>query len=76
MHDHFAISLIVWLVVGVLAQRTRLCMVGGLCDAVLFKDFYLLSDYRNIRCSLIGNLALGFFHAEAAHENEPRFRCA
>lgn len=64
MHAPLAISLIAGLVVGVLAQRTRLCMVGGLRDAVLFKDFYLLSGFIAIFvAALIGNLALGFFHA-------------
>ncbi|MEG1028021.1 MAG: YedE family putative selenium transporter, partial [Oscillospiraceae bacterium] len=36
------IALIAGIIVGAIAQRTRLCMVGGIRDAVLFKDFYLL----------------------------------
>ena len=36
MHAPILISLIAGLVVGALAQRTRLCMVGGIGDLVLF----------------------------------------
>ena len=32
------LALVVALVVGILAQRSRLCMVGGIRDAVMFKD--------------------------------------
>ena len=59
-----AISLVAGLVVGVLAQRTRLCMVGGFRDAILFKDFYLLSGFIAIFvAAIVGNLILGNFHA-------------
>ncbi len=48
------------LVVGVLAQRTRLCMVGGIRDAVLFRDFYLLCGFAAILAvTLIGNAIAG-----------------
>ena len=51
------------LIVGVLAQRSRLCMVGGIRDAVLFKDFRLLSAFGAIIAAvLVGNLILGKFH--------------
>ncbi len=51
------------LVVGVLAQKTRLCMVGGIRDAVLFKDFHLLLGFvAIIVAALIGNLIVGKFH--------------
>ena len=33
------ISLIAGLLVGILAQRTRLCMIAGIRDAVLFKEY-------------------------------------
>ena len=36
-----ALALIAGLVVGALAQKTRLCMVGGIRDAILFQDFHL-----------------------------------
>ncbi len=48
------------LLVGVLAQRTRLCMVGGIRDAVLFRDFYLLAGFAAILAvTLVGNAAAG-----------------
>jgi len=56
-------SLIAALIIGVLAQRSRLCMAGGIRDAVLFKDFGLLSAFAAIIAAvLIGNLILGSFH--------------
>ena len=38
LHAPIIISLLAGLVVGALAQRTRLCMVGGIRDLVLFKE--------------------------------------
>ncbi|HOA20202.1 MAG: YedE-related selenium metabolism membrane protein [Sedimentibacter sp.] len=55
-------SLTAGLIVGGLAQKTRLCMVGGTRDMILFKDMYLLSGFIAILVfSFIGNLAFGFF---------------
>ena len=51
------------LIVGALAYKTRLCMVGGIRDAVLFGDFYLLYGFvAIIIAALIGNLATGSFN--------------
>lgn len=62
LHAPILISLIAGLVVGGIAQRTRLCMVGGIRDAVLFKDWTLLAGIVGIFVTaLIGNLALGYF---------------
>lgn len=50
------------LIVGALAQRTRLCMVGGIRDAVLFKDFHLLLGFLAIAvAAIVGNLIAGSF---------------
>jgi YedE family putative selenium metabolism protein len=50
------------LIVGALAQRARLCMAGGIRDAVMFKDFKLLAGFAAILVTvLIGNLILGKF---------------
>ncbi len=47
------------LIVGALAQRTRLCMVGGIRDAVLFREFKLLLGFAAIFVSaLTANLIL------------------
>ena len=56
------IALAAGLIVGAIAQRTRLCMVGGIRDVVLFKDWTLLSGFLAIiALVLIGNLILGKF---------------
>ena len=60
MHAPFFIALIIAIVVGALAQRARLCMVGGLRDAMMFKDFKLLYGFVAIfAVTVIGKLALG-----------------
>lgn len=62
MHAPIWISLAAGLIVGVLAQRTRLCMVGGLRDVALFKDWTLLLGFVGIlAAALVGNLVLGYF---------------
>lgn len=74
MHAPITLSLIAGLVVGILAQRTRLCMVGGIRDLILFKDSYLLSGFLAIFVvALIGNLlitksfSLSFANQPVAH---------
>ena len=53
------ISLLAGLVVGGLAQYTRLCMVGGIRDAILFKEFKLLFGFVAIFISALAmNLIL------------------
>lgn len=62
-HAAISISLIAGLVVGVLAQKTRLCMVGGIRDLILFKDSYLILGFVFIFVfAFLGNLALGYFN--------------
>ena len=62
-HAAIAISLIAGLLVGALAQRTRLCMVGGIRDVVLFGEWKLLLGFIAILVSaLIGNMILGYFN--------------
>ena len=66
MHAALPIALIAGLVVGALAQRSRLCMAGGIRDAVMFKDFHLLSGFLAIFVTvLIGNLILNKFNPTA-----------
>ena len=58
-HAPIIISLAAGLIVGALAQRTRLCMVGGIRDAVLFREFKLLLGFIAIfAAALAGNLIL------------------
>ena len=50
-------------VVGALAQKSRLCMVGGVRDAILFGDFKLLYGFVAIIVTIvIGNLILNKFN--------------
>ena len=64
-HAAILISLAAGVIVGILAQRTRLCMVGGIRDAVLFGEYKLLFGFVAILVSaLIMNVALGFFHQD------------
>ena len=59
MHASLWISLLAGLIVGGLAQRTRLCMVGGIRDAILFKEFKLLLGFVAVFISaLVTNLVL------------------
>ncbi len=58
-HAALVISLAAGLIVGAIAQRTRLCMAGGVRDIVLFKDFRLISGFIAILCAaLVTNLIL------------------
>lgn len=73
MRAPFWIAFALALVVGALAQKSRLCMVGGLRDAVMLKDFHLLYGFVAIFVvTVIGNLAtnkfnLGFALQPVAH---------
>ena len=62
-HAFWLVSLAGGLIVGALAQKSRLCMAGGLRDVFLFRDFHLVSGFIAIFVTvLIGNLILGNFH--------------
>ncbi len=60
-HAPIVAALAAGLIVGALAQKTRLCMVGGIRDALLFKDFHLLTGFIAIFVAVLaGNLILKF----------------
>ena len=62
MHAAIGLSLAAGLVVGILAQRTRLCMVGGTRDLVLFKETRLMWGFIAILvAAFITNIILGGF---------------
>ena len=62
MHAPLLIALAAGLLVGVLAQRSRMCMVAGIRDSVMFKDFKMLWGFVAIFVAvLVGNLILGKF---------------
>ncbi len=78
-HAFWAISLAAGIIVGILAQRTRLCMVGGIRDLVLFKENKLILGFiavfvSALACNLILNAVadgtffkLGFADQAVAH---------
>lgn len=58
-HAPIIISLIAGAIVGILAQITRLCMVGGIRDIILFKETKLILGFAAILASaLCCNLVL------------------
>lgn len=62
MHAPIILALVVGIIVGVLAQKARICMVGGIRDVVLFKNFNLLLGFVAIFVAvLVGNIVLGNF---------------
>lgn len=67
------IALAAGLVVGIMAQRSRLCMAGGIRDLILIKDPHLLWGFIGIfATALVGNLVirnfnLGFANQPIAH---------
>ncbi len=68
------IALGIALIVGALCQRSRLCMAGGIRDAVLFKDFKLIAGFIAIIVAVMagnlitkGSLAFSFENQPIAH---------
>lgn len=56
------VSMVLGLLIGFLAQRTRFCTVGAVRDAVLLKDFHLLFGVLTlIVTAFLSNLAFGSF---------------
>ncbi len=70
MHAPILISLGCALVAGILAQRSRFCMAGGIRDTMLFKDMHLLWGSLSLLATvLVGNIVLGKF--TLGFENQP-----
>lgn len=62
MHAPIVISLAAGLLVGILAQRNRFCMAGGIRDIFLFRDSTLLiGSVMVLVSSLVMNLVTGHF---------------
>jgi YedE family putative selenium metabolism protein len=75
LHAALWLSLIVGILIGVLAQRTRMCFVGGWRDLIMVRDTYL---FFGIAAFFIGaiivNAALGYINwgfvdQPIAHDN-------
>ncbi|WP_297982191.1 YedE family putative selenium transporter [uncultured Oscillibacter sp.] len=66
MRAFWGVSLIAGGLVGAAAQRSRLCMAGGLRDAFLLRDFRLLSGFLAIWLAVtVGNLIQGNYNLSA-----------
>ncbi len=76
LHAPIWIALFTGLLLGFLAQRTRMCFVGGWRDLMLVKDSYL---FKGVACFFIGAIILnailgghihwGFTGQPVAHDN-------
>ena len=63
MHAPLWMSLVGGLIVGAVAQRSRLCLIGGVRDSVLFRDFHMLIPFVVILVVVfVGNLITGDFN--------------
>lgn len=66
-HAALWMSLLVAIIVGMGAQKTRLCQAGGIRDVILFKDFTLLwGSIALFVAALVMNLATGHFNLSMA----------
>jgi len=64
MHAPLAVSLVIGLVVGILAQQSRFCTMGAIRDLVLFGQTHLFGGFITLLAvAFITNLVLGQFHA-------------
>lgn len=60
LHAPLLISLIVGLIIGFLAQRTRFCTMGSIRDVILLADTHLISGVGTLLVvAFLTNLALG-----------------
>jgi hypothetical protein len=79
-HASLLVSLLAGIVVGFIAQKTRMCFVGGWRDIMLVRDFYLASGIAAFFVGvllfnyLLGNFSSGLYHwgftkQPIAHDN-------
>lgn len=63
MRAPIIISLIVSIIIGILAQRSRFCTVGGIRDGIFMKDFHMTKGViAFVAAALIVNLLTSRFH--------------
>ncbi|OPY00802.1 MAG: hypothetical protein A4E60_02082 [Syntrophorhabdus sp. PtaB.Bin047] len=69
MHAPLFLSLVIGLIIGFLAQRSRFCTMGAIRDLVLFRQTHLLSGFVSLVVfAFLTNLALGQFHPGFANQ--------
>ena len=62
LHAPLLLSLAGGLIVGIVAQRSRLCFISGIRDSILFRDFRMLICFAAIFVTvLVGNIITGSF---------------
>ena len=67
MHAPWILALVIALVIGALAQKTRLCFASGFRNAWLMRDFTMLLPIAGIFViMLVYNIATGNFHLSTA----------
>ena len=60
MHAPLLLSTIAGIIVGVLSQRSRFCMIGGIRDFILFRDTHLLYGFFSLLIvAFAGNMVMG-----------------
>ncbi len=75
-HAPWLIALAVALIIGALAQKTRICFVGGIRNLFLMKDFTLLIPVAGLFVAMLvynlvsGNFNLGFENQPIAHAQQ------
>jgi YedE family putative selenium metabolism protein len=70
MHAPLLISLVVGLIIGFIAQRSRFCTMGAFRDLLLFGQTHLFSGLITlIIAAFVANLILGQFHP--GFQNQP-----
>jgi uncharacterized protein len=75
MYAPLLVSLVVGLVIGILAQRTRFCTMGSIRDVILARDTHLISGVGALLVTaflanlVLGQFKLGFAGQPVAHAN-------
>jgi YedE family putative selenium metabolism protein len=68
LHAPLTVSLLAGTVVGMIAQKTRLCFTGGWRDIILARDFHLFGGIAGFFIgALVSNYALGNFSSGLYH---------
>jgi hypothetical protein len=69
LHAPLLISLVIGLVIGVLAQRSRFCTMGAIRDLIVFKQTHLFSGLVSLTISaFVTNLVLNQFNPGFANQ--------
>lgn len=75
LHAPLLVSLVIGLVIGFLAQRTRFCTMGAIRDVILIRDFHLISGLLALLVAafltnlVYGQFKVGYVAQPIAHSN-------